>query len=301
MSRTLKAGFIQLTDAAPLVIARELGFAAEEDLDLDLVRVSSWSMMRDYLMLGQIDAAHMLAPMPVASALGLGGLGGRMDVLAALNLSGNAVTVSHEVAEALRENGYGFDFADATLAGKALIALGRPLRVAVPFPFSMHAELLYFWLETLGVAAPQSLHVRTVPPPLMAEAIASGEIDAFCVGEPWGSLAVENGDGALMLPTATIRDSAIEKVLAVREGWADENPETAGRLLRALWRAARWLDRPDKRGTAAEIMARPEYLDLSVELVERALTRPANAKPPPRGVSRSMSVSMLKMPTLSSR
>jgi len=272
VNEVLKAGFIPLTDAAPLVIARELGFAAEEDLDLQLCKVPSWATMRDFLMLGEIDAAHMLAPVPVAQALGLGSMGKRMDAIAALNLSGNAITVSNALAEAMRAAGYGFDFADATAAGKALIGLGRHLRIAVPFPFSMHAELLYYWLQALGVAAPQSLTVRTVPPPLMAQALASGEIDAFCAGEPWGSLAVENGDGALLLPTSAIRESAIEKVLAVRGGWADENPGLAGRLLRAVWRAARWLDLPDKRSTAAEIMAHPNYLDMPVALVERALT-----------------------------
>ena len=135
----------------------------------------------------------------------------------------------------------------------------------------MHAELLYYWLASLGLAAPQALIVRTVPPPLMAEAQAAGEIDAFCVGEPWGSLTVENGDGVLLLPTGAIRSSAIEKVLAVREGWAEENEALAGKLLRAVWRAARWLDRPDNRSTAAEIMARTTYLDLPVGIVEHAL------------------------------
>jgi len=271
MSDVLSAGFLPLTDAAPLVVAREMGFAAEEGLDLQLVKAPSWSSLRDYLVLGKLEAAQMLAPVPVAGALGLGALGGGMEVIAALNLSGNTTTISNALAAQMREAGYDFDFTDATAAGKALIALGRPLRIAVPFPFSMHAELLYYWLEKLGLAAPQSLSVRTIPPPLMAQAMASGEVDAICVGEPWGSLAVENGDGVMLLPTSAIRQSAIEKVLAVRDGWADENPDLTRKLLRALWRASIWLDQPDKREVAAEIMARPDYLGLPVDLVERAL------------------------------
>ena len=271
MTRVLKVGFIPLTDVAPLVVAREIGFAAEEDIEIEFLRVPSWSAMRDYLMLGHIDVAHMLAPIPVAHALGIGSVEGNIDVLAALNLSGNAITVSCDVAEEMRAAGYGFDFADATAAGRALIGLGRHLRIGVPFPFSMHAELLYYWLEVLGLAAPQSLSVRTVPPPLMAQALAQGEIDAFCVGEPWGSLAVENGYGTLLLPTSAIWNTAIEKVVAARKGWAEANPGLAGGLLRALWKAGRWLDQGEKRGTAAEVLARPDYLDLPVGLVERAL------------------------------
>lgn len=270
MSEILTAGFLPLTDAAPLVVAREMGFAAEEGLELELVKATSWSALRDYLLLGKLDTAQMLAPMPVAHAMGLGALGA-MEVVAALNQSGDAVTISNALADEMRAGGYAFDFADATAAGRALIALGRPLRIAVPFPFSMHAELLYYWLDTLGLAAPQSLSIRTVPPPLMAEAMASGEVDAVCVGEPWGSLAVENGDGTMLLPTCAIRQSAIEKVLATRKGWADDNPDLTRKLLRTLWRASTWLDQPDKREVAAEIMARPDYLGLPVELVERAL------------------------------
>ncbi|WP_136634871.1 ABC transporter substrate-binding protein [Pseudooceanicola onchidii] len=270
MSDVLTAGFLPLTDAAPLIVAREMGFAAEEGLELSLIKATSWSSLRDYLLLGKLDAAQMLAPVPVAHALGLGALGG-MDVIAALNLSGNVVSVSKAIAAEMQAAGYGFDFTDAAAAGRALIALGRPLRIAVPFPFSMHAELLYYWLDTLGLAAPQSLSVRTVPPPLMAEAMADGEVDAVCVGEPWGSLAVENGDGVMLLPTSAIRQSAIEKVLAVRSGWAEDNPDLTRKALRALWRAASWLDQPEKREVAAEIMARPDYLGLPVDLVERGL------------------------------
>lgn len=270
MSDRITAGFLPLTDAAPLVVAREMGFAEEEGLALELIKATSWSSLRDYLLLGKLDAAQMLAPMPVVQALGLGALGA-MEVIAALNISGNAITISNDLAAQMRAAGYEFDFTDAAAAGRALIALGRPLRIAVPFPFSTHAELLYYWLDTLGLAAPQSLTIRTVPPPLMAEAMAEGELDAFCVGEPWGSLAVENGDGTMLLPTTAIRQSAIEKVLATRKGWADDHPDLTRKLLRTLWRASRWLDQPDKRTVAAEIMSRPDYLGLPVDLVERAL------------------------------
>jgi two-component system, oxyanion-binding sensor len=275
----LAAGFIKLVDAAPLVVARELGFAEEEGLDLQLTRAPSWSTLRDLLVMGRIDAAHMLAPVPVAMAMGLGGMAARIDALQVLSVNGNVIGLSQDLAEALRATGYAPDFADAAAAGRALIGLSRHLRIGVPFPFSMHAELLYYWLGALGLPAPQALTVRTVPPPMMADAIAAGEIDAFCVGEPWGSIAVETGVGELLLPTSAIRSFAPEKVLAVRQGWAEAEDGPAGRLMRALWRAGRWLGTSGKSTTAAELLARPEYLDLPAEIIDRALTGPMVLSP----------------------
>ena len=158
--------------------------------------------------------------------------------------------------------------------GHALIrtAAGTPLRIGVPFPFSMHAELLYYWLNALGFPAPQGISVRTVPPPLMAEAIAAGEIDAFCVGEPWGSVVVEAGTGRLVLPGSVIWSFAPEKVLAVRTAWAEAEEPLAGQLLRAVWRAGRWLGQPGNLVTASEVLSRRNYLDVAPEILDRALT-----------------------------
>lgn len=269
----LSAGFIPLVDAAPLVIARELGFAEEEGLALDLRAAPSWSTLRDMLVLGQIEAAHMLAPVPVAMALGLGGMTTRLEALSVLSVNGNVIGVSRDLAARMRDDGFGFDFADAARAGRALIkASGAQPRIGVPFPFSMHAELLYHWLGALGVSAPQALQVKTVPPPLMADAMAAGEIDAFCVGAPWGSIAVETGVGELLLPGSAIWKFAPEKVLAVRQGWADAEPGLTCRLMRAVWRSGRWLGQAENLMTASEILSRPEYVNVSAEVLERALT-----------------------------
>ncbi len=269
----LRLGYIPLVDAAPLIIAHEIGFAEQEGLTLDLRAAPSWSTLRDLVCLGQIEAAQMLAPVPVAMALGLGGMPTRLDALSVLSVNGNVVGVSTDLGRRMRDAGHLFDFADAAAAGHALIAAaGERLRIGVPFPFSMHAELLYYWLGALGMSAPQSLDVHTVPPPLMAEALAAGEIDAFCVGAPWGSIAVENGVADLLLPTSAIWAFAPEKVLTVRHDWAEANPDLTARLIRAMWRAGRWLADRDNRLTASDILARPDYLNLSSELLERALT-----------------------------
>lgn len=268
-SETLSLGFIPLVDFAPLAVAHEIGFAEEEGLSLDLRKAPSWSTLRDWLAIGLVDAAHMLSPVPVASALSLGGSAAKFDALSVLSVNGNVIGVSNELAEKMPLPPR---FGDARSTGQAFLnAAGRQLRIGVPFLFSMHAELLHYWLGALGSDPAHRLEVRTIPPPLMAEALAKGEIDAFCVGEPWGSMAVETGAGSLILPGKGIWEAAPEKVLAVRNVWADENPDLAHRLIRTVWRAGRWLENPRNRPITTEILSRQEYLDTDPELLDRAL------------------------------
>lgn len=271
MTTRLDVGFIPLVDAAPLICCYEMGFAQEEGLDLHLQAFPSWSSLRDTLCFGQLDAAHMLASVPVASALGLGGTSVELHALAVLSINGNVIGVSRDIADKMQ--GHDFGFNNARAAGEALIASkGDGLRVGVPFPFSMHAELVYYWLSALGLQAPQKLIVRTVPPSQMAAALEAGEIDAFCVGEPWGSQSVEVGVGKLLLPCSEIWSFAPEKVLAVRADWLEKHAETGHRLTRALWRAARWLAKPERAAIVPEILSQPLYLNLPAEVLEHALT-----------------------------
>lgn len=270
MSDPMRLGYVPLNDAAPLIVAHELGFAAEEGLALELVRLRSWAQSRDFLGTGAIDAAHMLVPMPVAQALGLGPDYPPVDLLMVLAQGGQAIAVSSALAARMRGAGHPFDFRDPIAAREALArAHPGPIRVGVPFPFSTQAELVHHWLE--GTALAGRLAVRTVPPPQMADALAAGEVDAFCVGDPWASHAVERGVGALLLAGRSIWAAPPEKGLVMTRALAEGDPDRTGRLMRALWRAGRWLDRPDNRGTAAEILARAAYLNLSPEVVERGL------------------------------
>ncbi|WP_426036607.1 CmpA/NrtA family ABC transporter substrate-binding protein [Cypionkella sp. TWP1-2-1b2] len=271
MSVPLRLGYVPLLDAAPLIIAETLGFAEEEGLSLDLHTAPSWAALRDMLAVGQVDAAQMLAPVPVAMALGLGSGPVRFEALCVLNLNGNVIGISNALSAKMAGAGYGFDFADAAAAGRALLAASPNLRIGVPYTFSMHRELLQYWLAASGASAAQ-LDIRTVPPPRMAEALQAGEIDLFCVGEPWGSVAVENGSGTLLLPTSALWARAPEKVLATRLGWAAAEPALVGPLLRALWRAGRWLGRAENHIIAAEMLTAQGRIPVSAELVERALT-----------------------------
>ncbi|WP_170764755.1 ABC transporter substrate-binding protein [Ruegeria lacuscaerulensis] len=270
---SLNVGFMPLVDAAPLIMAQEMGFAGDEGLSLDLERAPSWSALRDMLSFGQLDAAHMLSPVPVAAALRLGGNGVALAAVSVLSVNGNVIGVNQELTERLKSEGHDFAFSDAHAAGQALIkAMDRELRLGVPFPFSMHAELVLYWLSALGLTAPDKVKIRTVPPPLMAGALKNGEIDAFCVGEPWGSRAVELGVGSLLLPGKAIWAFAPEKVLATRQNWANDHEDLCHRLIRAVWRASHWLADPVSRTLTAEVLARPHYLDVPAELIDRALT-----------------------------
>jgi NitT/TauT family transport system ATP-binding protein len=276
VSRTaLTLGFVPLVDAVTPVVALELGFAAEEGIDLTLSREASWSSIRDKVAFGLYPAAHMLAPMALAMRLGAGAL--RAAVVAPFVLAVNGGTIG--VSTGLRARLSDVPFGDARAAGAALLRAGGRPRIGAPFPHAMHVEHLRRWIEGCGGDPDRDVLIQTVPPPLMAEALGAGDIDAFCVGEPWGSVAVERGSASLLLPTAAVWAWAPEKVLGVRDDWAAENPEILSALLCALHRASLWLGRPANLATAAEILARPQYLGLPPELIERGLTGTLTVSP----------------------
>lgn len=270
---TLDIGYVPLVDAAPLILAQKLGYAEAEGIGLNLHAQPSWSALRDGVALGSLDAAHMLSPLPVSMSLGLGGLPTPMDALMVTSVNGNVIGVSNAIAARMREGGWQAGFRDPLATGNHLIrATGRRPRIGVPFPFSMHAELVFYWLGALGLKTPGELDVHIVPPSLMSDALAADEIDAFCVGEPWGSIAVENGTGELVLPGNTIWAFAPEKVLGARRDWIDDNPSTTRALMRAVVGAAQWLGNPDNRIMASEILAQPGLIDVPDGVIDRALS-----------------------------
>ena len=267
MSNTvLNCGYVALVDCAPLVIAEELGFAAKEGLTLNLARQPSWSALRDMLALGHLDAAQMLSPMPVAMSIGLGGLSARVDTLMVLSVNGTVFGVSNERASEIGT----LPFGDAKALLKALSAQqDKPLRIGVPFHYSMHRLLLSYW-----TSAVRGLRIEevTVPPPRMADAVADGFVDAFWVGEPWGSVAVQQNVGQLMMTGRDVWQFAPEKVLAARHDWVEQNENSARRLMRAVFQASAWLDTPKNKPLAVEILGRSEHLSVSPDLIDPALS-----------------------------
>ncbi|MEM8578755.1 MAG: CmpA/NrtA family ABC transporter substrate-binding protein [Pseudomonadota bacterium] len=271
MSRyVLNCGYVPLADCAPLIVAQELGFAADEGLELNLLRQPSWAALRDLLALGHLDAAHMLVPLPIAMSVGLSGKRVQTDILMLLSAGGIFVGVAAALADAMRVQGWTGDLDDPRGARAALegAAGGRHLRVGVPFPYAMH-HLLFRYLAR-GTSL--DFEAVTTPPPLMARGVADGELDVFVVGEPWGSVVVEGGWGELILPGAAIWQAAPEKALAARRDWAEADPGRTGALMRAVYRAADWLDTPSNRALAIEILARTEHLDLSHQALDPSLT-----------------------------
>lgn len=262
-------GFVPLVDCAPLVIARELDFAAKEGIDLKLVKQPSWSALRDLLAFGHLEAAHLLSPLAISMSLGLGGVHASIDALMVLSANGNVIAVSNAIVSRMKAMGWSPDLSNATATGLALEeAAPDTLRFGVPFPVSMHRELVEYWLKDWDI----QIEICSVPPPLMAEALRSGEVDAFCVGEPWGSRAVDAEAGELVLAGKAIWEFSPEKVLAAPHGWVEENAAAAASLMRAVYRAGRWLHEPTNRMIAADILARPEYLGLPSDVIERAMS-----------------------------
>ena len=278
MTKPLHIGFIPLIDAAALIVAVDKGFTAAEGLDVTLVREVSWSNVRDKLNIGLFDAAHLLAPVAIASSLGLGHI--RVPIVAPFNLSlnGNAITVSPALYAAIMAeiDGDRFDPMATALALSRVVAARRrsgaePLTFGMTFPFSTHNYQLRFWMAAGGVDPDEDIRLVVLPPPFMVDSIASGQIDAFCVGAPWNSIAVDRGVGQILHFVSDILVRAAEKVLAIRQGWSEKNPELVAALVRAALRAAEFIEHPENRAEVAAVLARPERIGVDADVIQRTL------------------------------
>jgi ABC-type nitrate/sulfonate/bicarbonate transport system substrate-binding protein len=271
-------GFIPLVDAAALIVAVDKGFAAAEGLDVTLVREISWSNVRDKLNIGLFDAAHLLAPVAIASSLGLGHV--KVPIVAPFNLglNGNAITVSPALHAAIMSeiSGDRFDPMATALALSRVVAARRksgaePLTFGMTFPFSTHNYQLRFWMAAGGVDPDEDVRMVVLPPPYMVDSLANGHVDAFCVGAPWNSVAVDLGVGHILHFVSDILVRAAEKVLAVRQSWSERNPAVLAALVRAHVRAAQFIEDPKNRAEAARILAQPERIGVDADVIRRTL------------------------------
>lgn len=274
----ITAGFLPLLDASILIVAREKGFASEQAIDIRLVRETSWANIRDRVSVGQFDVAQMLAPMPIAQNLGLSPLSVEMIAPFALGLGGNAITVSNAVWHDLKREDLAVSN-DAARAGTSLrnhVARRKarclpPLILAVVHSFSAHAYELRYWLAASGIHPQTDVAITIVPPGLMVDALASGSIDGYCVGEPWNSAAVAMGAGHVLTTKSSIWRSSPEKVLGLTRRWADSNPQLLDQLLVALHRSAAWCANPGNTDELAGILAASSYIDAPIQQIYRGL------------------------------
>jgi ABC-type nitrate/sulfonate/bicarbonate transport system substrate-binding protein len=294
MTKPLRIGFIPLVDAAALIVAVDKGFAAKEGLDVTLVREVSWSNVRDKLNIGLFDAAHLLAPVAIASSLGLGHVKVPITAPFNLGLNGNAITVSPALHEAIRAeiDGDPFDPLATALALSRVVAKRRksgaePLTFGMTFPFSTHNYQLRFWMAAGGVDPDEDVRLVVLPPPYMVDSLANGHVDAFCVGAPWNSVAVDLGVGHILHFVADILVRAVEKVLAVRQDWSEKNPDVLAALVRAHVRAAEFIEEPQNRVEAARILAQPERIGVDPDVIQRTLD--GRLKISPEGTMRESS------------
>ncbi|MDR6145756.1 ABC-type nitrate/sulfonate/bicarbonate transport system substrate-binding protein [Sphingomonas sp. SORGH_AS870] len=275
-AETFRIGFLPLVDAALPILARELGFAEAEAVEIELVRDVTWAAVRDRLLYGHTDAAHLVAPLAISTALGRDRPAVPMAVPFALGLNGNAITFSTALGEAV---GLGETLGDPVAIGAALKGVaeqrrdaGRPLRFGVVHRYSSHNYMLRYWLAGVSIRPDADVEILVTSPPFAADALAAGEVDGICVGEPWNSIAVDRGVGRIALATAQIWRRGVEKVLALRGDRAEERRDGVLRLIRALHAAAAHFVDPETVEQSATILSRREYLDAPVDAVLRAIT-----------------------------
>jgi nitrate/nitrite transport system substrate-binding protein len=290
----LKLGFIKLTDMAPLAIAYEKGFFEDEGLYVTLEPQANWKVLLDRVIDGELDGAHMLAGQPLAATIGYGT---RADVITAfsMDLNGNATTVSNEVWSLMRRlipsDAEGRPVRPVKAdAMKPVVeqfrAEGKPFRMAMVFPVSTHNYELRYWLAAGGLHpgfySPTDVTgqigadvlISVTPPPQMPATLEAGTINGYSVGEPWNQQAIVKNIGVPVVTDYEIWKNNPEKVFGVTRAWAERYPNTHVALVKALIRAAMWLDAGDgaNRQEAARIISRAHYVGADYDVIANSMT-----------------------------
>ena len=291
----LKFGFIKLTDMAPLAIAYEKGFFEDEGLYVTLEPQANWKVLLDRVIDGELDGAHMLAGQPLGATIGFG-TQSHIVTAFSMDLNGNAITVSNKVWGEMKKHiphkgGKPVHPIKAD-ALKPVIekykSEGKPFKMGMVFPVSTHNYELRYWLAAGGINpgyyAPHkgdssgTLKADTLlsvtPPPQMPSTMEAGTIDGYCVGEPWNQQAVFKGIGVPVVTDYEIWKNNPEKVFGVSKKWADKNPNTHIRVVKAMIRAAQWLDANNNanRPEAVKILAKSQYVGADYDVIANSMT-----------------------------
>jgi len=291
----LKFGFIKLTDMAPLAVAYEKGYFEDEGLYVQLEAQANWKVLLDRVIDGQLDGAHMLAGQPLGATIGFGT---QAHVITAfsMDLNGNGITVSNAIWEEMKQHipmrdgrpvhPVKADYLKPVV--EKYRAEGRPFNMGMVFPVSTHNYELRYWLAAGGIHpgyyAPRKgdtsgqidadVLLSVTPPPQMPATLEAGTIYGYCVGEPWNQQAVFKGIGVPVITDYEIWKNNPEKVFGVSKAWSDKYPNTHLRVVKALIRAAQWLDADNNanRPEAVEILAKPNYVGADEEVIANSMT-----------------------------
>ena len=268
----VKVGFIPLTDCASVVMASVLGIDKKYGVKIVPTKESSWASVRDKLVNGELDFAHVLYGLVYGVHLGVGGQKKDMAVLMTLNNNGQAITLSKKLADKGAIDG-------ATLA-KLMAAEKREYTFAQTFPTGTHAMWLYYWMAANGINPMKDAKVITVPPPQMVANMRVGNMDGFCVGEPWNHRAIMDGIGITATTTQDIWKDHPEKVLGTTAEYAKKYPNTSRAVTAAILEASRWIDASiANRNKMAETIADKAFVNTSVDAVnQRILGRYQNGR-----------------------
>ncbi len=290
----LTFGFIKLTDMAPLAIAYEQGYFLDEGLFVTLEAQANWKVLLDGVIDGQLDGAHMLAGQPLAATIGYG-TQAHIITPFSMDLNGNGITVSNEVWDKMLPHIPKMDDGrpQHPISAETLVpvieefnAKGEPFNMGMVFPVSTHNYELRYWLAAGGINpgyySPENISgqidadvfLSVTPPPQMPATLEAGTIHGYCVGEPWNQQAVFKGIGVPVITDYQLWKNNPEKVFGITEEFAEENPNTTKAVVRALIRAAMWLDENDNanRPEAVEILSRAEYVGADYEVIANSMT-----------------------------
>lgn len=290
----LKFGFIKLTDMAPLAVAYEQGYFLDEGLFVTLEAQANWKVLLDGVIDGQLDGAHMLAGQPLAATIGYG-TEAHIVTPFSMDLNGNGITVSNEVWDVMRPHIPSMEDGrpQHPISAQALVpviedfnAKGEPFNMGMVFPVSTHNYELRYWLAAGGINpgyySPENISgqigadvfLSVTPPPQMPATLEAGTIHGYCVGEPWNQQAVFKGIGVPVITDYQIWKNNPEKVFGLTDAFVTEHPNTTKAVVRALIRAAMWLDENDNanRPEAVEILSRAEYVGADQDVIANSMT-----------------------------
>lgn len=262
----IRLGFIPLTDCSPIVMAKEYGLFKKFGVNVEVSKEASWANVRDKILTGELDGAHCLFGMPFSVYTGVGGkAGSEMKIAMMLNVNGQAITMSNDFCGKV-------GFRQINKVAPAINARGKSKEVivAATFPGGTHDIWMRNWLATAGVAQ-NSVKQITIPPPQMVANMKVGNMDAYCVGEPWNGVAVKQGIGFTQIASQDIWKDHPEKALVVNKEFSEKRREDLKKVMMAILEACRLLDKAANRKQSAAIIGKPSYVNAPADVIDNRL------------------------------